>query len=41
MCKSKPYKNRTSGSAGVFLLSVCGLENTRGTYAGHAIVDLM
>ncbi len=41
MYESKPYKSRTSGSSGVFLLSVCGLENMRGTYSGHAVVDLM
>ena len=41
LCKSKPYKGRTSGSVGAFLPSVRGLKDMRGTYAGHAVVDLM
>lgn len=41
VCKLKPYKSRTSGSAGVFLRSFCELKDMRCTYAGHAVVDLM
>lgn len=33
--------SRTSGPVGVFLRSVCGLKDMRGTYAGHAVVNLM
>ena len=33
--------SRTSDLAGVFLRSVCGLEDMLGTYAGHAVVDLI
>ncbi len=33
--------SRTSGPVGAFLRSVCGLEDMLGTYAGHAVVDLM
>lgn len=33
--------SRTSGSVELFLRSVCGLKDMCGTYAGHAVVDLM
>ncbi len=41
LCKSKPYKSRTSGFVGAFLRSVCALKDMRGTYAGYVVVDLM
>lgn len=33
--------SRTSGPVGVFLRSVCELKDMCGTYAGHAVFDLM